>query len=144
VTALAVGLVLVPLLDQAVKLLVRHGLGRGTVSLGPLGEVRMVQADIWIARAPRRLNPAAMWIVWIAAAATVVILGARLPWSGWCSGLLLGGSLSHAVETSLRGAVCDYVRLRFWPAFNLADVALAAGACGMLVELVVAISAARP
>jgi lipoprotein signal peptidase len=142
--AVAAGLVLVPLLDQAIKLLIRRRLGRGTISLGALGEVRMVQADIWIARASRRLSPAAMWILWILAAATVAISGARLPWSGWFSGLLLGGSLSHAVETSLRGAVCDYVRLRFWPAFNLADVALAVAACGMLVELVVAIGAAHP
>jgi len=31
--------------------------------------------------------------------------------------------------------VCDYLCPRFWPAFNLADVALAAGAAGALVQL---------
>jgi lipoprotein signal peptidase len=54
-------------------------------------------------------------------------------------GLLLGGSLSHAVETSLRDAVSDYVCLRFWPAFNLADLALAAGAIGALFNLLMVV-----
>ena len=47
-------------------------------------------------------------------------------------GLLLGGSLSNAVESSMRGSITDYICLRFWPAFNLADLALAAGAIGIL------------
>jgi lipoprotein signal peptidase len=51
-------------------------------------------------------------------------------------GLLLGGSLSHAVESSLRGSIADYVCFRFWPAFNLADLALAVGAIGTIGELV--------
>ena len=54
-------------------------------------------------------------------------------------GLLLGGSLSNALESSLRGTVSDYVCLRFWPAFNLADLALAAGAIGILAELLMAV-----
>ena len=41
------------------------------------------------------------------------------------AGLLLGGSLGNAVEHAQRGAISDYVRLRFWPAFNLADAAIA-------------------
>lgn len=53
-------------------------------------------------------------------------------------GLLLGGSLSHAVESSLRGSITDYICLRFWPAFNLADLALAAGAIGMIVQFLIA------
>jgi hypothetical protein len=45
-------------------------------------------------------------------------------------GLLLGGSLSHAVESSLRGSIADYVCFRFWP------LALAVGAIGTIGELV--------
>jgi lipoprotein signal peptidase len=60
------------------------------------------------------------------------------PPCGWFAGALLGGSLSHALETSLRGRVVDYVRLRFWPAFNLADVAITAGALGVLAQTVIA------
>jgi lipoprotein signal peptidase len=39
------------------------------------------------------------------------------------------------MEGSLRGSVTDYVWLRFWPAFNIADVAITAGAIGMAIEL---------
>ena len=137
---LAVGLLLVPVLDHAVKRWVRHALGESTVSLGPVGELRMAHADIWIRRGWRGMTPATMWMMWSAAAMTVVGLGALVPWSGWWSGLLLGGSLSHAIEISRHGAVCDYVHLRFWPAFDLADAAVAVGACGVLTELVLAIS----
>jgi signal peptidase II len=144
VVPLAVGLVLVPVLDHAVKLAVRHALAAGAVSLGSLGEVRIGLADLWIRRASPRVTPRAMWIVWIIAAAAVVVLDARLSWSGWFSGLLLGGSLSHALEISMRGAVCDYIRLRFWPAFDLADVAVAVGAGGLLAELVAALCGAHP
>jgi hypothetical protein len=62
------------------------------------------------------------------------------PAIGWSFGLLLGAALSHALETSLRGSICDYVCLRFWPAFNLADVALTVGALGLAFELVSAVS----
>jgi lipoprotein signal peptidase len=53
---------------------------------------------------------------------------------------VLGASLSHAVETSVRGNVTDYICLRVWPAFNLADLALAAGALGLIGELLVIVS----
>ncbi len=33
----------------------------------------------------------------------------------------------------MRGSVSDYVCLRFWPAFNLADVAITVGAIGLLL-----------
>jgi signal peptidase II len=59
-----------------------------------------------------------------------------LPALGGPFGLMLGGALSHALETSVRGSVCDYVCLRFWPAFDLADVALAVGALGLGVQLI--------
>ena len=133
-TAVVLGLLLVPLLDHAIKRAVRGRLDAGTISLGPLGELRAVHARIWMARASRGVRLPAVWAVWIVAASVLATFSAVTPSLGWCSGLLLGGSLSHALETSVRGSVFDYVCLRFWPAFDLADVALAAGALGMVVE----------
>jgi len=133
------GLFLVPVLDHAIKLAVREWLGTGTISLGPLGELRVVHARIWIVRASRGVTLPAVWLLWIVAASVLAMMSTMTPSLGWCSGLLLGGSLSHALETSLRGSIFDYVCLRFWPAFNLADVALAAGALGMVVQGYVAI-----
>ena len=67
-----------------------------------------------------------MWCFWVVAAAALVIVSVWAPSFGVFAGLLLGGSLSNAVDASLRGTVSDYVCLRCWPAFNLADLALAA------------------
>ncbi len=137
-TAFVLGLMLVPVVDQAVKRLVLRRAGRGSLSLGVLGHVRLVQTQIWMMRAVRWVTPRAMWVIWVAAASASAIICALVPAFGWSLGLLLGGALSHALETSLRGSICDYVCLRFWPAFNIADVALAVGALGLAIELVAA------
>ena len=71
-----------------------------------------------------------------AGAGAVVALAARLPGSEWCAALLLGGSLSHLIETFRRGRVCDYLCLRFWPAFNLADAAISIGTIGFVVQAI--------
>jgi lipoprotein signal peptidase len=69
----------------------------------------------------------------------LVIIAILLPASAIFVGLLLGGSLSNAIESSMRGRITDYICLRFWPAFNLADLALTAGAVGMIGELLITI-----
>jgi signal peptidase II len=134
-TLLVIGLILVPLIDQALKFLVLHRLGRESISLGLLGNVTGVRTRIWMARAPYRLRLATLWALWIAAASALAIVHTLIPASGWFCALLLGGSLSHALETSVRGSICDYVCLRFWPAFNLADLAITVGAIGIAVSL---------
>jgi lipoprotein signal peptidase len=64
------------------------------------------------------------------------VLTIVFPAYGWFAGVLVGGSFSHLLETTLRGWVVDYVRLPFWPAFNFADMAITLGALGILVRLV--------
>jgi lipoprotein signal peptidase len=129
-------LILVPLLDQTLKFLVIRRLGHRRISLGRLGEVRYVQRPIWIARAWPAVKPATIWIVWITGAVVIAFLCSLIPSTGFFSGLILGGTFSHALEISLCGSVCDYVALRFWPAFNFADVAITAGAIGLLAKIV--------
>ena len=134
--ALAAALLLVPVVDQALKVLFLRGLTPAYLPLGPVGNLQVVRSRMWFVRTG--LSSLAMWIVWLVAAVCLVVLTAFLPAYGWFAGFLLGGSLSHALETSLRGHVIDYVRLRFWPAFNLADVAITVGALGLLVQTVIA------
>jgi lipoprotein signal peptidase len=133
-------LALVLVVDQAIKLLVRNTIGHRSVSLGILGSVRMVQSRIWLMRASRRWSLGAIWIVWFACAAVSGMICTMAPDFGLSFGLLLGGGLSHAIETSLHGSICDYICLRFWPAFNLADVALGAGAIGVAIKVASAAS----
>jgi lipoprotein signal peptidase len=80
-----------------------------------------------------------LWFVWLTAAVALVLCSALAPFNSVFVGLLLGSSLSHAIESSLRGSITDYVCLRIWPAFNLADLALTAGAIGIMGELIVII-----
>jgi signal peptidase II len=132
-TALLAGLLLVPLLDQAVKQVLLTHLEPRSLSLGALGTLRVVRSRIWAMRAGRPVSPRTMWALWTVAAAVAAGVCTVLPTLGWPFGLMLGGALSHALETSVRGSVCDYVCLRFWPAFDLADVALTLGALGLAI-----------
>jgi hypothetical protein len=137
-SALIAALLFVPLVDQTLKIVLRRGLGSRAVRLGPLGSLRLVAARMWLTRLGGRSNPA-MWTVWVLTAGTLVIVSAWIPSSGLFIGLLMGGSLSNSLESSLRGSVSDYVCLGSWAAFNLADVALTAGAIGVVAQLLIAV-----
>src|SRR5262249_3319316 len=140
-SALCMTLLVVLASDQALKLLLSRCLGPNALALGPFGSVRVVAGRLWLRRLGGPCSGAEIWCLWSAAAVPPVIVSALLPSSAAFVGLLLGGSLSHAVESSLRGSITDYVCLRFWPAFNLADLALAAGATGLVGKLLIVIPA---
>ncbi len=123
----------IPLLDQRVKHLVRLRCADSGISLGLLGSVQAVQGRMWMARAPHAPGPMALWVMWsISAAALMAASLLLLPQAALFAGLLLGGSLSHLLEHTSRGCITDYICLRFWPAFNLADAAITLGALGLL------------
>jgi lipoprotein signal peptidase len=132
--ALILALGVVPLIDQSAKLALRHRLGTRAVALGPV-HLRIADASIWLARIANRR--ALIWTLLTMSGVSLVIASAWIPSARLYIGLLLGGAFSNALECSLRGKVGDYVHPRFWPAFNLADVAIVAGATGVLIELAV-------
>jgi signal peptidase II len=124
--------------DQALKREFRRVLGRDVAALEPFGQLRITEGRLWLLRLLNHPSRSMMWTSWVAAAAALVIASNWIPSSAVFVGLLLGGSLSNAVQNARRGSVSDYVCLRFWPAFNLADLALAAGAIGTFAELLIA------
>jgi lipoprotein signal peptidase len=134
--ALITGLLLIPLLDQALKFFVLFWLGSQSVPLGRMGKLQVVQTQIWMARAPRPLSLMVLWTMWVFAACSLIVVSSLAPSCGWFAGVLAGGSLSHGIESSSRGWICDYVCLRFWPVFNIADVAITVGACGLIGHLI--------
>ena len=138
-TQLSLTLLLVFVSDQALKLVLRRVIVSDALPLGPFGSVRMVPGQLWLRRLGGPSRGLMMWTFWVAAAVALVIVSTWVPSSQVFVGLLLGGSLSNALESSLRGNVIDYVCLRYWPAFNVADVVLAAGAIGTLTELLIAV-----
>jgi lipoprotein signal peptidase len=106
------------------------------IPLGPFGSsIREFACVAGTNSGPRDLT------VWLIAATLVAAAGGILPANGvgGCS----GGSFSHAFESTVRGAVSDYICLRFWPAFNLADVAIVAGGIGVIVTLAAYFAGAR-
>lgn len=127
--------------DLTLKFLLRRVMGSTAMSLGPFGRVQVVEGRLWLQQVRERSSRLMLWTLWVAAAISLLIASRWIALSPVFAGLLLGGSLGNAVEHSQRGAVSDYVCLRFWPAFNLADLAVAAGAIGIGVELLIALLA---
>lgn len=72
-------------------------------------------------------------VIALTAAAVVWMLvffaraGARHPVLPVALGLLIGGSVSNLVDRVRLGHVTDFLDLRYWPAFNLADMCIVVG-----------------
>lgn len=64
--------------------------------------------------------------------------GARHPVLPTALGLLIGGSVSNLIDRVRLGQVTDFLHLRFWPAFNLADSFIVIGVGILLAALLVA------
>jgi signal peptidase II len=61
--------------------------------------------------------------------------GARHPILPVALGLLIGGSASNLIDRIRLGHVTDFIDLRFWPAFNLADTFIVLGVVVLLAAL---------
>jgi signal peptidase II len=70
--------------------------------------------------------------------------GARHPVLPVALGLVIGGSVSNLVDRVRLGHVTDFLDLRWWPAFNLADSFIVVGVAILLAVLVLADRAHRP
>ena len=128
------------LADQVTKQLVttQLALGESVHVVGPL-EIRHVTNpgiafglfSTW-ATAVTILTAAAVgWMLFYFARS-----GARHPVLPVALGLLVGGSLANLIDRVRLGHVTDFLDLRFWPAFNLADSFIVVGVAILLVALV--------
>ena len=64
--------------------------------------------------------------------------GSRHPVLPLALGLLIGGSASNLLDRIRLGYVTDFLDVRFWPAFNLADTFIVVGVAVLLVALLAA------
>ena len=73
-----------------------------------------------------------MLVVWI------LRLGRGQRWLGAALGLVLGGAVGNLIDRVRFGHVVDFIDLYYqsyhWPAFNLADSAIVAGAVMLLID----------
>lgn len=59
---------------------------------------------------------------------------------GWptalAGGLILGGAVGNLVDRVSRGEVVDFIAVPYWPAFNLADVAITVGVLALAIVVI--------
>ena len=51
------------------------------------------------------------------------------------TGLLIGGATGNLIDRTREGAVTDFIDLSWWPAFNVADIAITLGVLSLLYVL---------
>jgi lipoprotein signal peptidase len=123
------------LADQGAKYLVARRLAEGWAPGGGWPRLRpVIHRGGWLGRARGR---GALVGLWGAAALGVVMLAVlaspeRSPLLPLWLGVGLGGATANAWDRLRRGGVLDFIDLRVWPVFNLADVAIVAGVGGAL------------
>jgi signal peptidase II len=76
-------------------------------------------------------------ITLVALAALLVYFALRPaePWLWLPVGLLVGGAVGNLIDRLANGSVTDFVKLPFWPAFNVADMAITFGVLALLYVL---------
>jgi len=126
-------------LDQLTKAWAMHNLSDGPVDI--VGPIRFTLTRN--TAGAFGLGGAFVPFLALGALALVVALVARAevirrPGLALAAGLVLGGALGNLVDRLarspglLRGAVVDFVDLRWWPVFNVADAAITCG-CVLLL-----------
>ena len=70
--------------------------------------------------------------------------GSRHPVLPVALGLVIGGSVSNLIDRVRLGHVTDFLDLKYWPAFNLADSFIVVGVAILLLALVASDRAPKP
>ena len=126
-------------LDQATKLLIVSRIERGDrLDLpGPV-ELTLTYNDGIAFGIASGAGPLVIVLGLLALGALGVFVASAPP--GWptalAGGLILGGALGNLTDRVARGEVVDFVSVPFWPAFNLADVAITVGVFALAVIVI--------
>jgi signal peptidase II len=118
------------LLDQWGKRMVEVHVGRHCISWGRALQLRYVvhMKDIYKHRTAR----AALVLVWFAALVSAIALHRSGVWfqsrtALFGLSLALGGAAGNLLDVVRRRYIIDFIDMRWWPVFNLSDVAIVAG-----------------
>ncbi len=115
--------------DRWTKSLATRRLGNRIIDFGRLGRLRRVAA-----RHPVRRPGYAvvMTVVWCGALGCAIVLRSRLGWFAspgavFGLGAAFGGAAGNLLDLIRRRPIVDFVDVRWWPVFNVADVAIVGG-----------------
>jgi signal peptidase II len=123
-------LVVVVILDQVTKALVRGGIDVGEED-AVLPAVSLVHVRNTGVAFGAFAGGGLVVVALVAAALSALLyyffthLDMRLVWLP--TGMLLGGSIGNIIDRIRDGAVTDFVKLPAWPAFNVADICITFG-----------------
>ena len=134
----ALVLAVVLAVDQAVKALVTTSLQRGDVREIAAGIKLVNTRNSGVAFGQLQDGGAIVAVVIAIAVTALLVYFARhahqkLVWLP--TGMLLGGALGNIVDRIREGAVIDFLKLPYWPAFNVADAAITVGVVILLVVM---------
>lgn len=126
------------LADQAVKALVTSALARGE-EREILAGIKLVNVrNSGVAFGQLQNGGAIVAAVIAVAVVALVVYFARHGTRRWMwlpTGLLLGGALGNIVDRLSEGAVIDFIKFPYWPAFNIADSAITVGVVVLLLVM---------
>ncbi|HWM08476.1 MAG TPA: signal peptidase II [Solirubrobacteraceae bacterium] len=124
--------------DQAVKALVRSTIERGDAVELFLGIELVNVRNRGIAFGMLSEGGVLLVVFALAALAALLVFFARYrdrPLVWLPTGLLIGGAMGNLIDRTREGAVTDFIDLPWWPAFNIADIAITFGVLTLLYVL---------
>jgi signal peptidase II len=124
--------------DQAAKAVVRSTIERGDAVDLILGIQLVNVRNRGIAFGLLADGGVLLVVFAVAALAALLVFFARhrdrpLVWLP--TGLLIGGATGNLIDRARQGAVTDFIDLAWWPAFNVADIAITFGVLSLLYVL---------
>jgi signal peptidase II len=126
--ALVAGIVLA--LDQITKHTIASGIAPGTEEKLLPGVHLVHERNTGVAFS--LLSGGGTPVLVLTLAALALLIGYFLrrpdrPWLWLPTGMLTGGALGNLIDRIANGAVTDFIKLPYWPAFNFADMSITFG-----------------
>jgi signal peptidase II len=117
-------------LDQWSKRLVRLYVAGRCVSWGPALRIRRVTSAREIyARDGARVALVVVWFIALVSATILYNSGTNFQTHAalWGVGAALGGAAGNLWDVLRRRSIVDFIDLRWWPVFNVADIGIVGG-----------------
>ena len=115
-------------LDRLTKRLFQSWLAQRSLSLGVVGSLRRIESR----RLHRSSNQIILLAIWCSALVCAIVLRLGLGWfqgqgAAFGLGAAFGGAAGNLFDVLRGRPIIDFIDLRFWPAFNVADIAIVVG-----------------